>query len=49
MSVKDGRFSTVIRKSLREAFWRMPERGKFINDAIQQELDKQAYKASKKT
>jgi len=35
MSKKDGRFSTVIRKSVRKIFFREPNKGQLVNDLLE--------------
>jgi len=35
MSYEDGRFSTVIRKSVRKLFFKEPNKGKLINDLLE--------------
>lgn len=35
MTKQDGRFSTVIRKSVRKSFFKEPNKGKLINDLLE--------------
>lgn len=36
MTKADGRFSTVIRKSVRKLFFKEPNKGKLINDLLEE-------------
>lgn len=46
MTRQDGRFSTVIRKSIRKLFFREKNKGKLINDLLEKHYSDKVTKSN---
>lgn len=47
MSEKDGRFSTVVRKSIRKEFFKEKKKGKLTNDLLEKHYSDKVNKSPK--